>query len=248
MKKKYLSEIGLNNNEAKVIEALILHKELTSSQLQEETELTKSTLFRVLSELKRKGIIAHDFKQRHNTYRLSQPQALVRLVSRKRREFRRMELELEELLHNIQSEHAKQSATVEVYYGTEQAIALTERSLLAKNKLIYDFGNLDALWELIGKSFDENIYIKERMERKIFLKMLTYDTPAAHHLKKNDKTQLREVKIMTHITPIDAYWKVYDDTVTIYSNIKEKFVINVRSETLAQLFRHMFEVMWESAQ
>ncbi len=245
--KKYFKDLGFSDKEMVIIELLINNYQLTANQLLEESGLPKSTLFRILNQLKRKGIITHDFKKHHNSYRLSQPESLIRLISRKRREFRRMELELEELLNKIKHGKFKGVGNIEVYYNLDQFLALTERSLLAQEKIMYDFGNLDALWEVIGKNFDENVYVPERIQRGINLKMLIYDTPAAQYSQKINNPKLnKEIKIIYDTPPIKAYWKAYDDIIIIYSNIKEKFVVSIQSETISSLFKHMFTIMWNS--
>ncbi len=241
-----LQDIGLRSEEERIIEILIQRQSANSMELMRETGLPKSTLFRFLTELKAKGVIVDDLKSRANKYRLSAPEALMNIVAKKRRQYRHMELSLQDLLDDLKYGTKKNNAQVEVHYTLEQFRELTEQSLFAKNKTMFDFGNIDVLQEIIGREYDLDVYMKERVRNKIFLYMLANESDFTRLHKNSDTKYLREMRFYPKQHTVESYWKTYDDTVIVYSNPKEKVVMRIKSHTIANLFRTMFHIMWEA--
>lgn len=241
-----LKNIDFTGDEERIIDTIVQLNRANARDLIRVTGLPKSSVFRIISDLKDKGIISDDGKTRANFYHFTSPEALVNAVSKKRRQYRKMELDLQELLETTRRGEVKSLAHVQVFHKLEQFRELTEQSLLAKERIMLDFGNLETLEDAIGEDFDEQTYLPERLKNKIFLRMLTHHTPRTEQFKKLDTTQRREIRFLPSSSQNDSYWKVFDDTVIIYSNPKEKFVIRVQSKTLANLFKHMFEIMWDA--
>lgn len=241
-----LRQTNFTEDEEKIVSTLIERNQMNSRELVRETDLPKSTIFRIISDLKNKGILSDDGKARANRYFLSSPEALVNIISKKRRQYRKMELDLQEFLEKTKDGGLTNVANVQVFHKLEQFKELTEQSLLAKEKVMLDFGNLETLEDAIGKDFDENVYLPERLKNQIFLRVLTHHSPRTEHFKKFDSAQQREIRFLPSDSQNNSYWKVFDSTVIIYSSVKEKFVIRIQSATLASLFKHMFKIMWDA--
>ncbi len=245
--KEILDKLGLNANQRKFYLALIEIGKATLTDIIKKSGLKKPTAYRVKQELEQLGLIQQDFKKYNQTFSVVSPKRLMALAANRQRKMRRLELEIKELLPELNTvfQDKKIKPHVELFDDEKGYYYLAEKTLEAKEKEIYYMGNIENMYEIIGKEYDDNYYIPTRINKNIFLKLLIPKNKLGHSLKNKDTLQYRETRFLPNNYAINATMQIFDNTTVFYSSSKEKIALSITSTYLAQMQKSVFNMIWD---
>ena len=132
-----LKKIGLTSNEVKTYIYLLKKGEVRAGIIAGETDINRSLMYRVLEELKKKGLISSVIKENRNYYRANDPKNIKRMIQEK-------EAEIEELIKNLSSikKDEKDEMKIEVYSDIQGIKSILKRQLdEAKEFFVIGAGN-----------------------------------------------------------------------------------------------------------
>jgi HTH-type transcriptional regulator, sugar sensing transcriptional regulator len=229
-----LREIGLSDGEAKVYLALLKLGPSPVSNVKQETQLHRTTIYDFVEKLLNKGLISYVIQNNVKFFKAANPERLLEYVKEKEESIKQIMSELKEL-----SSMEKQEVRVEIYKGREGFKTVLNDIIKTKQNIV-SYGIDERKFMKRFPILMENYFAKER-EAGIKERILT-----AEHIKEeyqSKSTEYRRIpKQFFNPTPTI----VYGEKVLII--IQEPFVcILIEQKELADSYRKYFEMLWEKA-
>jgi len=214
----------------------------TPSQIAREAKLKRPTVYVLLGNLVEKNFVAQ-VQGKPKKFRAEHPDKLKMQMYENLIVFERSLPWLKSLIN-------KETETPNVRFfrglkGIKQAYK--ESLLVAQNTKVLAFGSAEAVLEQL-KGFIE-LYLAERVSKKIKVRAITQDNQETRKMLQRDKKELRETRILdpwqfNKEVEID----VYDNKILAISlEGNNSVAIILESKTIVEALRQMFEIIWRVA-
>ncbi|PIZ75670.1 hypothetical protein COY05_03400 [Candidatus Peregrinibacteria bacterium CG_4_10_14_0_2_um_filter_38_24] len=236
---KVLQNIGLSEKEAKVYLTLLELREALPSTIARLAAVKRPTVYVILEQLQRKGLVSHVKRGRIICFQAVTPHSLVEDQHDK---YSALEKALPELL-NL---HERYSSTpqMSVFEGKEGLIKMMEDTLTTSTELLC-WANVERAVDCLKDYYPT--YIKKKVQRKIWLRGVLTESKTARRFKEKGKTELREIYIIpSNKFPFKNEINIYDDKVAIISHEDEVGVI-IQNKNIADMQRSIFKLGFEYA-
>ena len=240
--KKSLQQFGLTSKESAVYMAVLELGKDSASAIAKKSELKRPTVYVVLDSLINKNLIRKIPKGSTTHYTAEDPNTLLDVLERKEEEIKKA-LPLLKALHNVRGEKP-----VIRYYEGKEGVRKIYSEWYQSKKYIYFYGSIKDIKKHFPESFLEPIYIK-KMGIPVLEIVSSHpvDLEYAHASKKtkNPKHKFRVLKKGITFTLDSA---IYDDKLAIVS-LKDKFFgIVIESKAIANSYKILYELAWQSAE
>ena len=238
------SNLGFSEKKARVFLALLLLGETNVIEIAQKAKLKRTTVYNILPELIDEGLVAITNIGGHKRYFVTDPRIIVKILESKIENTNSFLPSLV-ALHSL-SIHQPKISLYEGEHGIRQIYEDTIASL-SSGDTIFGFSG-DIKTNYISEK-DLEIYIKARIAKKIRNKVIVAPSAYADSLKKDAKTQLREVKIFTEIDNIkfpSVDIKIYGNKIAIISYRENFLGVVIESKDISQMCRIIFESLLNS--
>jgi sugar-specific transcriptional regulator TrmB len=237
------SQLGLKEKESKVYLAALELGQADVSELAKKAGLKRPTVYFIVEDLEKKGLIQLLTKQPVKKYAALNPAKLLALEKAK---VGGLEQALPSLL-GLSSQNQYKPA-VRFFVGKTGIMQAYEESLQQPpNSEILAFGNAQAVEESIYKFKDW--YIKRRVSSGIKMRAITPATVGGLAVAKRDKQELRQTKILPpEQFTANVEINIYLNKIALISHFEtESIAVIIESNILAQAFKQIFEILWLNA-
>lgn len=249
--KSILKEFGLNDIEIKIYLAALEFGPAPASALAKQAGLNRVTAYEALKRLSKKGIIKIRAKQgsRIKYFTAEDFLMLKEKLAEKKLALSELENKLEIIEPQLRLRYFKKEEKPEVYfYEEKEGIKNVLLDTLKQNpKEILSFASADFLEIGFDKEFLAD-YWKKRVALKIPTRGIMPKTATAIALFNEEKNrgELRRVKFISEEDYIfKNEIKIYEENVGIISMEKgNEHGIIMRSKSIADSFRSLFELIW----
>ena len=238
-----LENVGFSKKEALVYIALLELNDAQPPTVASKTGLPRSSTYDILEKMHIRGLVSISNSDGSQYYRAVSPK---RFLEEKREESRAMDASLSELeksLPALNALNAEFSVTpqMEVFRGVHGLIEIMDDTLTCKSKEIMCWSNLEVSSNQQLRHYLKD-YRKKRVERDIFLDILSIDGETCRELQKNDKEELRRITVISG----DGYLfqneiNLYDDKAAIIS-FKDEIGVLIQNESIAQTLKVIFNL------
>ena len=244
---QHIEMLGFSRKESLVYVALLDLGRGTVTEISKKTGINRTTIYDVVGELEKIGLVVQVAGVKKKTYRPEPPEKLPVILEKKAAQLREMAKQSEGLVSMLQTVAAKtpNKPKIKVYEGESGLRSLYDASLLCKT-FIRSFLTADAL-----ETFDPEYihsYFERRAQKGINIRGILNDTEASRGYKAKSKQLLREIHLVPkekmNIVP-EVY--IYDDTISIFS-IKERLGVSIESQDIADAFKKLYDLAWERAE
>ncbi len=244
---QHIESLGFSHKESLIYVALLDLGRGTAAEISKKTGINRTTIYDIVEELERTGLVAQLGGVKKKTYRPEPPEKLPIILEKKAAHLRDMAKQSEGLVSMLQTVAAKAPSKpkIKVYEGDKGLQSLYDASLLCKT-YIRSFLTADAL-----ETFDPEYvhsYFERRARKGIKIKGILNASEASRGYKANSKKLLREINLVPNekmdIVP-EVY--IYDDTISIFS-IKERLGVSIESKDIANAFKKLYDLAWERAE
>jgi hypothetical protein len=190
-------------------------------------------------------ILSQDFKEYKKTLTAIDPKRLITLLRSRERSLRRQEESLEEHLPELQAlyQASEIRPKVRVFQGNKGLLSVWHDILSSKTDVL--------LWTNQATEsafFSPNLHTKfihDRIEKNIFMKVLTVTNTEGQLLLTSDAQSLRSTKLLPKETTFSAETYIYDNKVATLDYKKDIIGIIIESESIASSQKAVFEMMWK---
>ena len=245
--KKLLQEIGLSEKESKVYLACLELSKATAFNIAKKSDLKRPTVYLILEDLEKKGLISLEKTQKVTYYSASHPKKLLTNLKNQERKLEDNLINLESL-YNLQSK----KPIIKTFEGLKNVAMLydeiTDYARL-KGKEVLAFGTLAYLGTIHKEQY--NYWLNHIKSKKCHIREILnndkYNKQYLDKIKKLNNPNHKIKFIPENFNYFDNDNLIYDNKVVLFSSHKDFFVIIIESEKFAKTFRTFFELAWKTA-
>lgn len=244
-----LQSFGLTGEEANIYLEIFQGRGDTALALSRTTKLARTKVYRILDNLVSKGLIVTKLGERGTRYGAIPADQLELLLSDKELELKKLKSLLPSLQLSLNSLSTKENTSPEITYfhGLDGLKQVTFNSLKAKGELLtYELSNMNAFL-----TRDEAEDFRRRfVQNKVMIKTLTN---ATHMDAWTDVTEMvKSYWELRHLPPLGKPFQfeilIYNDIYCMYRYVGDDiFCVEIKSQELADMQKHLFEYLWRAA-
>lgn len=237
-----LANFGLKQKEAKVYFASLRLGQATVSKIAKEANVERSFVYLILYDLVKRGLVSSMEIRGKKQFRAISIESLRFLFEEKFERFKGFIPELKGLEKSIHGQN------VSFFEGREGILAILEDTLnQPPGSEILCYINVEGFWTKEHTLGDW--YVKERIKRKISMRMIAPDNPETIWYVEKDKKHKRETQVVpADKFPFTAEIEVYGNKISIIDLHEGELVgVIIESEGVAKTQRMIFELAWLGA-
>jgi len=239
--RKILLNYGFSEEEARFYLAALELGESPLAPIAEKAGINRSTAYLVAKKLEQGGFVGSFRMKSGLKFVPSPPAMLLKQLERKAQEVKEILPELNAIEKNSQ---AKPKATL--YEGEEGYFTILEETLKTEEKLIRNIGSLKKLYEIIGRKYDDQCYIPERVKNRIKFKGLFFEKEVKDFFTpERNAYELREIKFLPENYSHPVYIMIYGSCVATFTSKKELTVLKIESPEIAKSEKDKFDLLWK---
>lgn len=239
-----LRKLGFNENKAKVYLACLELGQATASEIAKRANIVRTTVYKILEELKNEGFVDADAKAHGQTFKAQSPKKLIEYLEKQKN---MAESFLPDFL-NIFSE-TKFKPKLKFYEGKEGVKKVFEDILNYKDITVMTFSPIKNVLQLFGKTYSRH-FTEKRVQQKILRKDLRQCTDEKYNTDEwefyaAEKSLMREVKFLPTDLVFNSLVQVYENKVAVILSERENFAFIVESKELSEFMKKIFGLLWQ---
>lgn len=234
-----LKDYGLNEKESQVYLATLELGEATGFQIFKKTALKKPTVYYVLEELHKRGLINQTKKEKKRYFVAEDPEKIKKDLVDKLKVF-------DELLPELRSIYNSKvnKPKLRFYEGKEGVKEVYKDTLRFKSEILA-FAS-ERMMHTLGKDFSDE-YVAKRVKNEIPVRAIMPSTDFLHknYVRKN-LAHLRIVKLIDekkYNFPIEI--NIYANKVALMS-FRDELGLIIESDEISKMMKMMFEYFWRT--
>lgn len=243
----------LSEEEVSVYLWLLKMQKATIPQLRTKTKLPNITVYRTVQTLVERSLVkSTPMNHKQSLYVPLTLAHLIRHVSAKQLQLRRLELELknlDSLLPFMDLEHEEETEDIVVRLGKD---AFKEEYLkfpeVLENEYLH-IGNLSNLWKTLGFTYEspeERGFIRRRCARNLFARVLDVPTENSLKVQANDSREKRTLVFKKQIPIKEDFLLIGEKQVGHFiCNPSAPRVIIMKNQALLDMHHDYFEKLWQ---
>jgi sugar-specific transcriptional regulator TrmB len=254
-----LKTFGLNEKEQEVYLLLTKHGWITALELSHLSPIKRTTLYRILESLTRRGLVEVQIGDKTTHYNAADPKQFESLIIEQEKIATRMRDSLAQLHSQLTILSSTKSDTTKVRFhrGVRGLKSMEWKMCKKPNMEVLIIGS-DEWSSALGKDFAEKIRqekVRQRITIREILNPENFEPIPAdgsvswtsnkefvlnHYLHRRIRKKILDIRNEIIITP---------DAVLIYSFQETEVVgIEIASKTFTDLMRQLFEMVWNQAE
>jgi sugar-specific transcriptional regulator TrmB len=246
MNPSLLLNIGLSDNEAAIYSLLLQSGELNATQISEQTEIQRSSVYYILEQLEKNGLIEkQELSPRKTTFRCLHPSALKDYIKQRQTDLNTTASVIDAQLPSIISEYSigNNKPGVHFFEGRDGFTKALHHSLETKSTM-YSYVNSDDADTYVD-DIDES-YVAARVTKKIHKHIIMPDTPSARAYIKNMNTEYTTVKLIDANTyHFPGAMEIYDTGISYILPGTDLIAFVIQHPSVIALHRAVFEQLWD---
>lgn len=234
-----LQTLGLTEDEARTYLALLKIGGANALSLAKEVGVKRTTIYPFLKSLHEKGFASTYFHKSKRIYRAENPDKIAGLYEKRLESFSSIIPELKTIEKQITSTLGLR------FIETKQELERFYTGILVeyKGKSYQAIGSATA-WEGISPEFFKK-FRYDRAEQKIKTRiLLSADSVEA---SPDDTKLLRDVRILPKNHTFKSTIDIFDNKILIINPNQTALAVVIEVESMVDVFREMFEMLWEKA-
>ncbi len=232
-----LRGIGFSESEINIYLALLKKGEAKAHDIAKQTGIPRTTIYGLLNGMIAKGIASSIVKEQATYFQAVDPQVIIRSWDEKRKQFQDIVPELLAIATSM-----GEPASVVKYEGV-QGIKSILQDMLREEKPIDHYGDLASLMNVLPYAFPS--YIKERVKRKIPIRVICKEEKEHGSLLQNSKKEFRELRFVPQAYGFTSNIFIYAEKVAIMNIKHEPFTgIVITNKDFVNTQENFFALLW----
>lgn len=237
-----LQNYGLSEKEARVYLTVLELGTSIASTIARRAELNRVTVYTILDDLKRDGIVNETTKEGIKYYSVISPDILLKQLEQKYESFKEKVPELLAL-----AEKFGNKIKVQFFEWLEGMVKMYNDLLSSTSEPIHSFLGLEDMQPELKKRLLE-WFLPQRVKLKIPAKVIVSDNESNKTYKKMDKKSLKETRIITsNIFSLYGEINIYGENRIMIAmfNDKEMSWIIIHSKSMHDSLKSIFDLVWK---
>lgn len=249
MIEELLIQFGLTENEAVIFLCLNQHQKLNGARITATTHIKRATVYTVLRELVKKGLVIEDFGGATRYYSPIAPESLVILLQKQESELRNKKQLLSKIvqeLHTLPS--SKNFSIPKIRFIPE--LQLQDFLVNESEKWFKSGEKNDSTWwgfqdaSLLDEYPQWPEYFFSKFSGKTKLKILTNKKPLELRLRKEFEDR-REMKYISNEEFTATHVVIGDYILMIMTRQHPHYLIEIRDAVMSNNLREIFKRLWK---
>lgn len=244
-----LTQAGLSSTEAEVYEALLLLGQGNPAQISAYVDTSRENTYKILEQLDRRGLVARVADARKVEYVAENPEKIITILENKQADLEQTRELLDRAVQDFKTQLITQQhkPIVQYLHGTEGMKEAYLQSIDSSDSLQYEI--MHRRWDKQFKKWLDSVFIPERLQRRIFKRIIVANNEQGKELISRNKYEMREtVEINTDKFPMGSHILVNKDKVIFVSDpdgssgTSDSVVI--QQKTIAKAVVALIEGIW----
>jgi predicted transcriptional regulator len=247
-----LSHVGLEENEAKVYQAILELGPSTVTQITKKAGVTRTFGYPILEKLSLHGLVARASGQgKKIRYTAGHPRKLLQYIENRKNQWQRRLSEAEHLLPDLISIYKlAEKPTIHFQEGLAGAKSIYTETLESK-EIIFSIADMEG-WDTPELAEWGKEYNRKRSLLKIHEQMLLLDTPKGHKWMNDYRgsfkyTNFRWIKPeqLPGIQDFTGEINIYENRVMMVMLKKPNYMgVMIESKILSNILKSLFRLAW----
>lgn len=236
--KSALQKLGFSAKKISIFLALLELGEATATEIAKKAKLKRTTVYNVLPELMADGYVKTEKRKKKTVFFVEDVRSLLTPL-------RLAEESVQRLLPQLQSMHNifAFKPRVTTYEGEVGAVEFWMKTIdIPPGSVIYEMVGPESFYTKLPKVIADS-YVKERLKKKICIKIIATDSPITRKLARDANKEMREIIVVPRKT-WDAAMLVFGNKVGFISFTEDFRGVILESPTIADMQRASFEMLW----
>ncbi|MDO8240525.1 MAG: helix-turn-helix domain-containing protein [Candidatus Moranbacteria bacterium] len=243
-----LKELGLSDLE---IETYIISLKMGASSISgiaKHLNIARPNVYKIIKRLEEKGLAKFSDKKKYSRNFFVEPPSLVLEKFReKKQEYSQKENALvsamPSLLANYQQ--GEMPTKIKIFHGNDDFRKIFFNILEEANGKIWFCGSVQDFIGFISWA-DEKKWIKERLEKKLFINALLLPSKDAETLKETDEKELRETRLLKGFFPFQTSFQLFGNKVIFWQPLAPLAIV-IEDKYLVEMMESIVDKLWENA-
>jgi len=238
-----LRKFGLSEKEAGAYLSLLELGEAGANDIALKGNLPRTLTYDLLERLIARGLVSYTIKGRKKEFMAADPHEFFRILKEKEEA---VKTAIPTLL-KLQAMKGIARPKAEVYEGNEGMMAVMNDILRSGVHEFLAYGSSRSSFEVIPAFMED--WHKERIQKKIVMKILYNDTTEARQKIQSREASLKfsEYKLMPIKLESPTATVIFGNKVVLQSWTKDPFAVMIENEDMAKNHKQYFEEMWKNA-
>jgi sugar-specific transcriptional regulator TrmB len=240
-----LRGLGLTEQEIRVYTTSLSLGPSPISAIAKSTGISRPNVYKVIRGLEKRGLASLSQKNKYSRdFMIESPTILLEKLREKKRELEQLDENFVTTLPDLLSLYHQGGAPtkVKVIQGKDLYLKIYNQSLEESGGEILYFGSTNDFINFISWE-REREWIKKRVKKDIFVKVLSTPGDAAAELKSHDASEMRETRILKS-TPFIASFQLFANKVIIWQP-ETPLAILIEDEYIVAMLKSIFGMLWE---
>ncbi len=243
-----LTQLNLSPHAKEAYSKLLAHNEPNLSQLAKSLGVSRPHLYKTLSELEQSGLIKFNHHLPGiNGIQVTPPTIILQKIREQKSQVSKVESDILKMLPELMSayDQGNQLSKIRVFTGDQDFFNLLMSIADEERKSIIYFGAIDYFIDCVTWTNQEK-WMQARVHAGIQIQALLTESSEAYLLKRKDKAQLRETRILHRHDDFITSYHVFSNKIVFWQP-KAKMAILIEDQHLARMMKMMFQNLWEQA-
>lgn len=243
-----LKELGLTELEANLYVVSLSLEPTSIANIAKHLGISRPNVYKVIAGLEKHGLTKFADKNKFTRkFTVESPTIVLEKIRKKREEMSKLDHEIVSALPDLLTKfHQGESLTrIKVLQGKEQFLKVFDQSLEEEKREILFFGSPHDFIGFISWQAEKD-WIRRRVKKNIFIKVLGQPSATVEELKTKDKEELRETRILKGAWPFITSFQVFANKVVIWQP-KAPLAVLVEDQYIVEMMGSIFDLMWEQS-
>lgn len=244
---KSLEKLGLSENEAQVYFACLGNGETTIMELVRLTKLHRTTIYGVVEDLAKIGLLKFFIKSGHRIYSAEPPRKIKSYLEKQKREIESRESAFDLALPQLNMAYSTsdRKPVISFYQGQEEIRGIFEDVLTSGAKEVLFVCNIGVIEDVLGEQYLKK-YVKRIVSEGIVRRgIYAAESLPEEKLYRSGKENLRSVKLGPVGLQSPVYTGIYQNKVFFVSSAHEAYGVVIESKDMHDSMKSWFESLWK---
>lgn len=247
--KKELKELGLTDKEIDLYLAGLKLGPATAQHLAEISEVKRPTVYFIIDQLKKRGLVNQSFRGRKKVFEMAPPEKFLKFIEEEKEKIKRKEQGIKKIISSLETLASKSefASDIKIYEGYDATMnALIE---LGKTKTpTYSFYSSHYFpledYDRVKKTIAEFNRVKRMAKSKLYI--ITDQIPLTSKFFPSADAEIREFRFLPEDIKLPAMVDISEDIVAL-SSVRDGYsCIVIKNKTIADTLRIIHGIVWQS--
>jgi predicted transcriptional regulator len=243
---KVLCTLKISDQATRLYTALLQTNNYNLTKLAKQLKISRPHHYKLLAELQKNSLVQMEKgENKDNHLQVSPPTQILEMVREQQQNLGNLENNFMQVLPGLMSEFNQGTAAskVKIVTGTKDFLKLLMSIAEEERRSLIYFGSIEHFIDCISWE-NQELWMNARVAAGMKIDALVLESAEAYLLKRRDKEQLRETRILECKDTFVTSYHVFSNK-TVFWQPKAKLAILIEDQHIALMMRAMFYALWE---